>query len=261
MPVRIRLQRHGKKGKPFYWVVAADSRSPRDGRYLEKLGIYNPNTNPATVEINIDNCVKWLENGAQPSDTARTLLSYRGVMLKHHLNGGVRKGAFSAEEAEKKFEAWLQEKEAKIQAKVDGLSNAEAKAKAAALAAEKAINEKRIADAAAAETEETATEEASAKEVAVEEALAEEAPAEEVTTEVASTEKAPVEETAAEEAPAEEVPVEETAAEEAPVEEVPAEEVTAEVASTQKAPVEETAAEEAPAEDSSTEEGEATKDD
>ena len=260
MPVRIRLQRHGKKGKPFYWVVAADSRSPRDGRYLEKLGIYNPNTNPATVEINIDNCVKWLENGAQPSDTARTLLSYRGVMLKHHLNGGVRKGAFSAEEAEKKFEAWLQEKEAKIQAKVDGLSNAEAKAKAAALAAEKAINEKRIADAAAAETEETATEEASAKEVAVEEALAEEAPAEEVTTEVASTEKAPVEETAAEEAPAEEVPVEETAAEEAPAEEVPAEEVTAEVASTQKAPVEETAAEEAPAEDSSTEEGEATKD-
>ena len=261
MPVRIRLQRHGKKGKPFYWVVAADSRSPRDGRYLEKLGIYNPNTNPATVEINIDNCVKWLENGAQPSDTARTLLSYKGVMLKHHLNGGVRKGAFSAEEAEKKFEAWLQEKEAKIQAKVDGLSNAEAKAKAAALAAEKAINEKRIADAAAAETEETATEEASAKEVAVEEALAEEAPAEEVTTEVASTEKAPVEETAAEEAPAEEVPAEETAAEEAPVEEVPAEEVTAEVAITQKAPVEETAAEEAPAEDSSTEVGEATKDD
>ena len=265
MPVRIRLQRHGKKGKPFYWVVAADSRSPRDGRYLEKLGIYNPNTNPATVEINIDNCVKWLENGAQPSDTARTLLSYRGVMLKHHLNGGVRKGAFSAEEAEKKFEAWLQEKEAKIQAKVDGLSNAEAKAKAAALAAEKAINEKRIADAAAAETEETATEEASAKEVAVEEALAEEAPAEEVTTEVASTEKAPVEETAAEEAPAEEVPVEETAAEEAPAEEAPAEEapaeeVTAEVASTEKAPVEETAAEESPAEDSSTEEGEATKD-
>ena len=205
MPVRIRLQRHGKKGKPFYWVVAADSRSPRDGRYLEKLGIYNPNTNPASVEINIDNCVKWLENGAQPSDTARTLLSYKGVMLKHHLNGGVRKGAFSAEEAEKKFEAWLQEKEAKIQAKVDGLSNAEAEAKAAALAAEKAINEKRMADAAAAETEETATEEASAKEVTVEEAPAEEAPAEEVTAEEAITEKAPVEETAAEEAPAEEV--------------------------------------------------------
>ena len=236
MPVRIRLQRHGKKGKPFYWVVAADNRSPRDGRYLEKLGIYNPNTNPATVEINIDNCVKWLENGAQPSDTARTLLSYRGVMLKHHLNGGVRKGAFSAEEAEKKFEAWLQEKEAKIQAKVDGLSNAEAEAKAAALAAEKAVNEKRMADAAAAEAEEAATDEAPAEEV-----IAEEAPAEEV------------------------------AVEEAPAEEAPAEEVTAEVASTEKAPADETAAdetaadetaaEEAPAEDSSTEEGEATKDD
>lgn len=231
MPVRIRLQRHGKKGKPFYWVVAADNRSPRDGRYLEKLGIYNPNTNPATVEINIDNCVKWLENGAQPSDTARTLLSYRGVMLKHHLNGGVRKGAFSAEEAEKKFEAWLQEKEAKIQAKVDGLSNAEAEAKAAALAAEKAVNEKRMADAAAAEAEEAATDEAPAEEV-----IAEEAPAEEV------------------------------AVEEAPAEEAPAEEVTAKVASTEKAPADETAAdetaaEEAPAEDSSTEEGEATKDD
>ena len=251
MPVRIRLQRHGKKGKPFYWVVAADNRSPRDGRYLEKLGIYNPNTNPATVEINIDNCVKWLENGAQPSDTARTLLSYRGVMLKHHLNGGVRKGAFSAEEAEKKFEAWLQEKEAKIQAKVDGLSNAEAEAKAAALAAEKAVNEKRMADAAAAEAEEAATDEAPAEEV-----IAEEAPAEEVAVEEAPAEEAPAEEVTAEEAPAEEAPAEEVIAEEAP-----AEEVTAEVASTEKAPADETAAEEAPAEDSSTEEGEATKDD
>ena len=209
MPVRIRLQRHGKKGKPFYWVVAADNRSPRDGRYLEKLGIYNPNTNPATVEINIDNCVKWLENGAQPSDTARTLLSYRGVMLKHHLNGGVRKGAFSAEESEKKFEAWLQEKEAKIQAKVDGLSNAEAEAKAAALAAEKAVNEKRMADAAAAEAEEAATDEAPAEEV-----IAEEVPAEEVTAEVASTEKAPADETAADETAAEEAPAEDSSTEE-----------------------------------------------
>ena len=154
MPVRIRLQRHGKKGKPFYWIVAADSRSPRDGRYLEKIGVYNPNTNPATVEVNVDSAVQWLENGAQPSDTARTLLSYRGAMLKHHLNGGVRKGAFSAEDAEKKFEEWLASKEAKIQAKVEGLSAAEAEAKAAALAAEKAVNEKRIADAAAAEAPE-----------------------------------------------------------------------------------------------------------
>ena len=94
MPVRIRLQRHGKKGKPFYWIVAADSRSKRDGRYLEKIGTYNPNTNPASVELDIDQALKWLENGAQPSDTARTLLSYRGAMLKHHLNGGVKKAHF-----------------------------------------------------------------------------------------------------------------------------------------------------------------------
>ena len=192
MPVRIRLQRHGKKGKPFYWVVAADSRSPRDGRYLEKLGVYNPNTNPATVDIDVDGCVKWLGNGAQPSDTARTLLSYRGAMLKHHLNGGVRKGAFSQEEADKKFAAWLEEKEAKIQAKVDGLSATEAETKAAALAAEKAVNEKRMADAAAVDVEEAAEE--ATEEVAVEaEAAAEEAPAE--------VEAAADEATAAEEAP------------------------------------------------------------
>ena len=121
MPVRIRLQRHGKKGKPFYWIVVADSRAKRDGRYLEKIGIYNPNTNPATVDLNIDEAVKWLENGAQPSDTARTLLSYRGAMMKHHLNGGVKKGAFSQEEADNRFNSWLEEKQNKIQAKIDGL--------------------------------------------------------------------------------------------------------------------------------------------
>lgn len=221
MPVRIRLQRHGKKGKPFYWVVAADSRSPRDGRYLEKLGVYNPNTNPATVDINVDASVKWLDNGAQPSDTARTLLSYRGVMLKHHLNGGVRKGAFSAEEAEKKFEAWLEEKQAKIQAKIEGLSADEAKAKAAALAAEKAVNEKRIAEAAAAE--------ASAEEEVAEEAAADETPATEAAPEA---EAAPEVEAAAEEAPAEEeaAPEVEAAAEETPA---------AEEAATEEAPAEE----------------------
>ncbi len=240
MPVRIRLQRHGKKGKPFYWVVAADSRSPRDGRYLEKLGVYNPNTNPATVDINIDASVKWLDNGAQPSDTARTLLSYRGVMLKHHLNGGVRKGAFSAEEAEKKFEAWLEEKQAKIQAKVEGLSADEAKAKAAAFAAEKAVNEKRIAEAAAAE--------APAEEEVAEEAAAEEAPAAEATPEVeAATEEAAAEEATPEvEAAAEEAPAEVEAAPEAAAEEAPAEVEAAPEA----AP--EAAAEEAPAEEGET---------
>ncbi len=147
MPVKIRLQRHGKKGKPFYWVVAADARAKRDGRYLEKIGTYNPNTNPATVDLNIDAAVKWLENGAQPTDTARTLLSYRGALLKHHLQGGVRKGALSQEDADKKFEAWLEQKDAQIQAKVDGLTSDKAKAKADALEAEKAVNEKRTADA------------------------------------------------------------------------------------------------------------------
>ena len=184
MPVKIRLQRHGKKGKPFYWIVAADARSKRDGRYLEKLGTYNPNTNPATVEVKLDNAVNWLEKGAQPTDTARTLLSYRGVMLKHHLNGGIRKGALSQEEADKKFAAWLEEKEAKIQAKKDGLSRSESELKAKRLADEKAVSDKRLADAAAAEAE-AAAEEAAADSTEAEEATTEaaEAPAEEATTE------------------------------------------------------------------------------
>src|SRR6056300_540079 len=180
MPVKIRLQRHGKKGKPFYWIVAADARSKRDGRYLEKLGTYNPNTNPASVDINLDNTVNWLEKGAQPTDTARTLLSYKGVMMKYHLNGGIRKGALSQEEADKKFAAWLEEKEAKIQAKKDGLSKSESEAKAKRLADEKAASEKRLAEAAAAEAE-AAAEEAAAEntEAEVAEENAADAPAEE----------------------------------------------------------------------------------
>ena len=142
MPVRIRLQRHGKKGKPFYWIVAADGRAKRDGRYLEKIGTYNPNTNPASVELDVDRAVKWLENGAQPSDTARTLLSYRGAMIKHHLNGGVKKGAFSQEEADKRFATWLEEKQAKIQMKIDGLDKDEATELDQRLEAEKAVNQK-----------------------------------------------------------------------------------------------------------------------
>tara|TARA_R110000868_G_scaffold154618_5_gene380707 strand:+ start:437 stop:1015 length:579 start_codon:yes stop_codon:yes gene_type:complete len=145
MPVKIRLQRHGKKGKPYYWIVAADARSKRDGKYLEKLGAYNPNTNPATVELDVDGTVKWLQNGAQPTDTAKNLLSYKGALLKNHLAGGVRKGALTQEQAEAKFTAWLEEKEGKVQVKTDGLSKAEAKAKSDALAAEKAVNEARIA--------------------------------------------------------------------------------------------------------------------
>ncbi|WP_339614051.1 30S ribosomal protein S16 [uncultured Winogradskyella sp.] len=145
MPVKIRLQRHGKKGKPYYWIVAADSRSKRDGKYLEKLGAYNPNTNPATIELNIDGAVQWLQNGAQPTDTAKAILSYKGAMLKNHLVGGVRKGALTEEQAETKFNAWLDEKMSKVQAKEDGLSKEDAAAKAKALEAEKAVNEARIA--------------------------------------------------------------------------------------------------------------------
>jgi len=180
MSVKIRLQRHGKKGKPFYWIIAADARAKRDGKYLEKLGTYNPNTNPATINLDIDGTVKWLQNGAQPTDTARSILSYKGVMLKNHLVGGVRKGALTEEQAAEKFNAWLTEKEAKIDAKKDGLSKADAEAKAKALAAEKEVNAKRMADAeaalkaeeevqAAAEAEAQAEEAASAEEASTEE--------------------------------------------------------------------------------------------
>jgi len=160
MPVKIRLQRYGKKGKPFYWIVAADSRSKRNGRYLEKLGTYNPNVNPAAIDLNVDGAVNWLQNGAQPTDTARAILSYKGALLKNHLAIGVNKGAITQEKADEKFNAWLEEKEAKIQAKADGLSEAEAKAKAEALKAEKAVNEARIAAATPEVEEEEVTEEA-----------------------------------------------------------------------------------------------------
>ncbi len=172
MPVKIRLQRHGKKGKPFYWVVAADARAKRDGKFLEKLGIYNPNTNPATIEINVDNSVQWLQNGAQPTDTARAILSYKGVMLKNHLLGGLRKGALTEEQVEEKFNAWLEEKESSVATKVGGLDKVKADAKAKALEAEKEVNEKRAAEAAAALVPEPEPE----VEAAAEEAVVEEAP-------------------------------------------------------------------------------------
>ncbi|MEM6516565.1 MAG: 30S ribosomal protein S16 [Bacteroidota bacterium] len=175
MPVKIRLQRHGKKGKPYYWIVAADARAKRDGKYLEKLGAYNPNTNPATIELNVDGAVTWLQNGAQPTDTAKAILSYKGALLKNHLSIGVKKGAITQEQADEKFNAWLEEKEAKIQAKADGLSEAEAKAKAKALEAEKAVNEARIA-AATPEVEEEVSEDA---EVSAEAEVTDETPADE----------------------------------------------------------------------------------
>ncbi|MDA0779858.1 MAG: 30S ribosomal protein S16 [Bacteroidetes bacterium] len=198
MPVKIRLQRHGKKGKPFYWVVAADSRARRDGRYLEKLGTYNPNTNPATVDIKVDRAVNWLQNGAQPTDTAKNLLSETGALLKNHLVNGVRKGAHSEEDVETKFAAWVSEKASRQDVAKDKVAKSMADEKAKALAAEKEINEKRKADAeaaiAAAEAEAAAAEaeaQAEAAAAETEEAVAEEA------------EEAPAEEAVTEEAPAE----------------------------------------------------------
>ncbi len=174
MSVKIRLQRHGKKGKPFYWVVAADARSKRDGKFLEKIGTYNPNTNPATIDLNIEKAAQWLHNGAQPTDTARAILSYTGALLKHHLDGGVRKGALTQEQADAKLATWLDEKAGKVDAKKSGLSKADADAKAKAFKAEQEANAKRIAAQAEAAKVEEVVEEAAAEVV---EATTEEAPA------------------------------------------------------------------------------------
>ena len=143
MAVKIRLQRHGKKGKPFYWIVAADARSKRDGRSLEKIGTYNPNINPAAIDLDLDAAVRWLQNGAQPTDTARAILSYKGAMLKNHLLVGVRKGTLSEEQAEEKFQAWLEDKTTKITDKETKLAKAVTEAKSKILATEKEINASR----------------------------------------------------------------------------------------------------------------------
>ena len=223
MSVKIRLARRGRKKQAIYDVVVADARAPRDGRFIEKLGTYNPNTNPASININNERALTWLLNGAQPTDTVKAMLSYRGVMLKKHLQIGVLKGAISQEQADAKFNAWLSDKDTKIEGKKDQLATAKADARKTSLAAETAKNQARI-------------DSIKAREVA---ALAAAAPAvEEVETPAAEAtvvEAAVVEETA----PAVETPV---AEETAPaVEEAPAVEVVV---------VEETpAAEEAPAAD------------
>lgn len=147
MSVKLRLQRHGKKGKPFYWIVAANVRSPRDGKFLEKLGTYDPVANPAEITIDIDAAVRWLHNGAQPTLTVRNILSHQGVLLRHHLDGGIAKGALTKEQADAKFEKWKAEKEEKILAKKQALLKGKNDAKAKALEAEKAYNQKRKEDA------------------------------------------------------------------------------------------------------------------
>ena len=195
MPAKIRLQRHGKKGQPFYHIVVADSRAPRDGKFIEKLGTYNPLTNPAQINIKFDRALYWYSVGAQPTDTARSLLSKTGVMMKYHLMRGVQKGAMTEEQAEIKFQNWMKEKEAKVANAAKALEEKARGEKKTRLEAEKQVNEARAAELAKkrlAEIEAKRAEEAAAKAAAEAEAAAEEAPAEE----------APVAEAAAE-APAE----------------------------------------------------------
>ena len=234
MSTRIRLQRHGKKGKPFFHIVAADSRSKRDGRFIEKLGTYDPTKNPAVIELNFDNALSWLQKGAEPSDTARAILSYKGVLYKNHLLKGVLKGALTEADVEKKFSAWLSEKEAKIEKKSSDLAKNSEKSKADRLKKETEVKEAKAAAIIAKNTPEP-------------EEVVEEAPAAEATPEEAPAAEAAPEEAPAAEAAPEEAPVAEAAPEEAPAAEAAPEEAPVAEATPEKAPAAEAAPEEAPA--------------
>ena len=213
MATRIRLQRHGRKGRPIFTIVVADSRSKRDGKFIEDLGQYNPNTNPATIDLNFERALDWMMSGAEPTNTARAILSYKGVLMKKHLLEGVKKGALTAEQVEERFTKWLNDKQSLIDGKITNLSTSADKAKAARLKAEADANAKKAEAVAAkfAVVEEAPAAEEVAEEVA--EVAAEEAPAVE-----AASEEVPAVEAAAEEAPA----VEAAAEEAAPAEEAPA---------------------------------------
>lgn len=149
MATRIRLQRHGKKGKPFFHLVAADSRAKRDGKFIEKLGTYNPTANPAIIDIDFERTLNWVQTGAEMSDTAKAILSYKGVLFKNHLIKGVAKGALTMEQVEEKFNAWLAAKEAKIEGKKDGLVKSAEQERVARLKAEEAANAAKAAEIAA----------------------------------------------------------------------------------------------------------------
>ena len=227
MATKIRLQRHGKKRAAFYHVVIADERAKRDGRFIEKIGTYNPNTDPATIDLKFERALYWIQLGAQPTDTARAILSYKGVMLKNHLDKGVAKGAITEAEAEKKFEAWMKEKETKIAGKTDSIEKDKA-----TIASDKMKKETEQKEARAAAI--------AAKELAIEEAPAEEAASDEAP--AAEGEEAPAAEEAKEEAPAAEEAKEEAPAAEEAKEEAPAAEEAKE-----KAPAAEKAKEDKPA--------------
>ena len=190
MPVKMRLQRYGKKRSPYFHIVIADGRAPRDGKYIEKIGMYNPTKNPAEINIDFDAALNWLQKGAQPTDTVRAILSYKGVLYKYHLLKGVQKGAFDEAQAEVKFQAWLKEKEAKIAAKVSGLQEESRKQRKERLEAEAKIREAREAELAKKKAAEMEAEAAAAKEAAGEaEAAEEEAPAAEENTEETKAEE------------------------------------------------------------------------
>ena len=188
MAVKIRLQRHGKKGNPMYWIVIADERSKRDGKYIEKLGSYDPNTNPASIELDFDSCVKWLEKGAQPTNTAKAILSYEGVLLRKHLNLGVKKGAFTEAEAQKRFDEWKKGKGAKIEKKIEDLKSTLESNKKEARKREEEYSKKRSEESKAKKEAKAAEETVSAEEAPAEEAPAEEADDAEDTTETESEE-------------------------------------------------------------------------
>lgn len=225
MAVKIRLARHGKKGRPYYHIVVADARAPRDGRYIENIGHYNPTVAPADIEIDREKAVDWLQKGAQPTDTCRAILKYTGVLYKKHLLGGVAKGAFDEAEADRRFSKWLEEKEATIQSKKDGL----AKESEAQLKARLDAEKKKAADMAAALSAKLAAAEGIEVEAPADgEAGEVEASADAAVADAPAEAAAPAEEPKAEEAPAEE-PKAEAAAEEAPAaEEKPAEEAKTE---------------------------------
>ncbi len=201
MAVKIRLARRGRKAHAMYDIVVADVRAPRDGRFIEKLGNYNPNTNPATIVLNEESAFNWIMDGAQPTDTARAILSYKGVMMKKHLQVGVNKGAITQEVADKKFKEWLKAKDAKVQAKLDGLSKEEATAAKARMDAETKVKEARTEA-----IQKKATDAIAAVEAAEAAKIAAEAPVEETATAEAANEETPVEEAvtteASEKAPA-----------------------------------------------------------
>ena len=145
MPAKIRLQRKGKKGQPFYHIVIADGRAPREGRFIERIGTYNPLARPAEIEINFDKAIGWLQNGAQPTDTVKAILSYKGVLIKKHLLEGVKKGAFDEAEATKRFEEWMKQNDAKVESKKSGLEKSRDDEVVKKLTAEKKVNEARAA--------------------------------------------------------------------------------------------------------------------